>query len=182
MAESLLVRHGEAFVNKREFAAFGNEDSPLTERGVGQSTGLNQVFKDEYGIVPEEYTLPVLSYHYKRTQQTAELAGFTNIEVSELIAESDIPAELVRGKAVSKKHAEEKWAPDEVLERTARLIELIRSNEISHKIFFSHGLYRAALLLNLEKEYAIESREFPYEFREDYGYIPRTATITRIEI
>lgn len=137
MSEILLVRHAQSYANKRDFAAFGNVESPLTEKGIQQAEALKQTFSDEFGIVPEEYGHPVLASTFTRPQQTAMHAGFRNIDINPLINESDpdLDEVVMNGSDVIKKHANERWVPKGVQERAAIFLDQVRepSVNILHK-------------------------------------------------
>lgn len=121
MAEILLVRHAKSYANDRD-TAFGNVESPLNEKGIGQAIGLNQVFREEFDIVPEEYDRPILSSYFQRAKQTAELAGFKQIDNSELIAEADIPKDMLAVGRIVLKHAKGRWVPEEAATRSRQFI------------------------------------------------------------
>lgn len=173
MPEILLVRHAQSHANKRNFAAFGNVDSPLTDRGVEQSIGLWAVFRDEYGIDPLEYDQPVLASEYTRPQQTAEHAGFRYIHVNPLINESDVDRDIMSGVDVIAKHQAERWAPEESRQRARRFIELVRTGELGYQIYFSHGMFIASVLLELDQS----ERNSPYTFDNKRGFVPLQTAI-----
>lgn len=176
MAEILLVRHAQSLANKRDFTAFGNMESPLTDRGVEQAQGLNRVFREEFGIVPEEYDRDVAVSQFTRPQQTAKHAGFVNLVVLPLINESDVDREVASGVDVIKRHKRERWVPDETAERVSTFFDRVKSGEIDHEIFFSHGMFIAGFLL----ECNVRLVEVAAPFTNKRGYVPLQATITKV--
>ncbi|OGL29363.1 hypothetical protein A3D14_01180 [Candidatus Saccharibacteria bacterium RIFCSPHIGHO2_02_FULL_47_12] len=182
MAEILLVRHAKSYANQRDFTAFGNVDSPLVEKGVKQAQELAEVLKNQYGIIPSEYDLPVVSSEFVRPQQTAQIAGFKKVHIHPVINEAEFDRTVMGVPDPVAKHARERWAPDETRERAKRLIEIIRTGELNYTIFFTHGLFIAATLLELSEEAQANGHRLGHEFTEDRGFIPRLATITPVEI
>lgn len=182
MSEVLLVRHGVSNANVGDFTAFGNQDSPLTHRGIGQARGLALAFDAEYGIIPRDYELSVVASEFRRTQETAKYAGFSSIMVDSVVNEARTIEIGVSGQELIRRHASERWAPDETVERAQRFIDLVRSGELSQQIFFSHGVFIASTKLILAREAEQAGCESPFEFSETRGYIPSTATITAVNI
>lgn len=177
MTKILLVRHAESQANLRDFTAFGNIASPLTEKGIMQVKDMSAEFRSLYGIDPKNYESSVLSSTYARPFQTAEVAGFRNIERSPAINESDVDEEILQGINVIKKHRMERWVPKEVSDRAIEFIKLVRSGELGYEIYFTHGLFIAAVLLELEKE-----GDSTYVFDKERGFIPLQASITPVTI
>ncbi len=177
MTEVLLVRHAQARVNKGDLA-FGNKLSPLTEKGIGQAKELGLEFEEGYGIIPSEYDLPVLASDYTRPQQTAEVAGFRIIHTNSLIDESDVEQEIRAGIDVKAKHVTERWSPDEVRERAVRFIELVRSGDLTYQIYFTHGMFTAAVLLELDQPQG----KLAHLFDNKRGFIPLQAAITKVTL
>jgi broad specificity phosphatase PhoE len=178
MSERLLIRHAQAFANIRDFTAFGNEDSPLTDKGILQAHGINETLRTEFDIVPEEYDRPVLASSYKRPQQTAQVVGFKDIHVSPIINESDIDDASMNGRDVIEKHAQEVWAPDSVKARAGDFIDKVQSGELDYEIYFSHGMFIAAVLLECD----VRVIEIATDFDEKRGYVPLQAAITKVDI
>src|SRR5690349_14200260 len=87
MSEILLVRHGESEANLGNFTAFGNQDSPLTERGIQQAVALGTVFDTEYGVT-FDFDQSVVASEFRRTQETAKYAGFTSICIDPVVNEA----------------------------------------------------------------------------------------------
>lgn len=182
MAEVLLVRHAKSYANLRDFTAFGNRESPLNDEGIVQAIHLFDTFMSQHGIIPTDYEPDVLASDYTRPQETARHAGFRNIEINELVNESDFDRESIGGINIVLKHAKEKWVPEETVERAARLIELIRTGQLGHQIIFTHGLFIATVLTQLEAEPRENGATFAHEFSETRGFIPRLATIVPVTI
>ena len=173
-----MVRHAQSYANKRDFTAFGNQDSPLTERGIAQASALNAVFRGEFGIVPEEYQRPVAVSEYTRAQQTAKYAGFLAMDVVPLINESDVDRDIMSGTDVIKKHKHERWVPDETAERAHQLYERIQTGDFAYEIYFTHGMFKAGFLLECSRR----SIELPVLFTDDRGYVPLQATVTKVTL
>jgi broad specificity phosphatase PhoE len=176
VTEILLTRHAKSYANARD-VAFGNQESPINEKGIEQAKALNSVFKEEHGITPELYSRAVLSSKYVRPQETARLAGFNIVDTSPLINEVTVsPDMLARGKIIQK-HREERWVPSELQDRAENFIEHVRSGELDYQVFFTHGFFIAAVLDRLSAECEASCEAAPYVFDEERGYIPRLATI-----
>lgn len=182
MSEVLFVRHGQSVINLGDRVAFDNFSSPLTYRGIRDCVALQHTFRDEHGIEPPSYHEPVVTSQLVRTQQSAKFAGFRFVDVNELINESDIAHLGMTGPEVVKKHAEELWVPDETRERIVRLIDSIRTGRFPYKVIFGHGLFRAGVMLELQKEAQSDGKEFPYVFDKKRGFVRSTATIIPLEI
>ncbi len=75
MTDILLVRHAQSFANKRDFTAFGNVESPLTEQGIEQAQVLKETFRTEFGIDPDNYRNPVAVSELTRTQKRSILCA-----------------------------------------------------------------------------------------------------------
>ncbi|CAN5165263.1 hypothetical protein BH09PAT3_BH09PAT3_4020 [soil metagenome] len=178
MAEILLVRHAQSYANKQDFTAFGNVESPLTERGIEQAVALNGVFRAEFGIVPEEYDRPVVASAYTRPQQTAQHAGFQHIDINPLINESVIDSRLESGKDIVKRHSLERWVPESVRQRASDFVDQVHSGELNYEIYFSHGVFIAAVLLECD----VRLIEVAVPFTEDRGYVPLQAAVTKLDI
>ena len=176
MSEILLVRHAQSYANKRDFTSFGNVESPLTERGVGQAQALNEVFRVEFGIVPEEYEHPVLASSYTRPQQTAQHAGFKYIDTNPLINESDVDNDTMTGNDVIKKHCEERWVPVSVKERASSFLDQVIEGGLDYDIYFTHGMFIAAVLLECD----VRLIEVGAPFDEKRGYVPLQTAVTKI--
>lgn len=180
MSEILLVRHAQSYANKRDFAAFGNVDSPLTEKGIQQAEALKQTFDEEFGIAPEDYDRPVLASTFTRAQQTAMHAGFRNVDISPLINESDpdLDEVVMSGSDVIRKHAGERWVPDGVTQRASTFLDHVRDGELNYGIYFSHGMFIAGVLL----ECNVRLIEVAVPFDEKRGYVPLQTAIIKLEV
>lgn len=178
MREVFLVRHAQSYANKRDFAAFGNMDSPLTDKGRERAAALNGIFRERYGIIPEEYDKPVAVSEYARTQQTAEIAGFSRRDVVPLINESDVDREIMSGLDVINKHMKERWAPEEVRARTGQFIEQVQSGELDYDIFFTHGMFIASVALDCQ----VRVIDIDLPFDENRGFVPLQTGIVSLKI
>lgn len=176
MKEILLVRHAEAYANLRNFTAFGNLDSPLTETGQAQTAQLRETFQTEFDIDPESYVGAVATSEFTRAQQTAELTGFKNIDTLALINESDVDREIVQGKHVVRRHQAERWVPNETVVRVKNLFDRIQTGELEYDIYFTHGMFIAGCLLECDARGIQVGRAF----HEERGYVPDRASVTRI--
>ncbi len=180
--EILMARHAKSWANRRDITVFGNAESPLDLKGEGQAIGMNMVFEEQYGIIPELYEEPVLASTFVRPQQTAHMAGFKRIVADEILNESEIPPELLAGSRVVEKHANERWIPEELKDRAKKFVDLIREGELGYQIYFSHGFFIASVLEVVSDEYAEQGEQSPHHFDERRGYIPHLATITTINL
>lgn len=182
MKEVLLIRHGVSNANIGDFTAFGNQDSPLTTRGISQAKNLALSFEQQYGIIPRRYKLPVVASEFRRTQDTAKYVGFSDIVSDEIVNEARTIELGISGQDLIRRHVAEYWAPEETMERAYKFIDLIRTGSLEHKIFFSHGVFIASAKLILAKEAEQAGKPDPFVFSETRGYIPSTATITALSI
>lgn len=172
----LLVRHGEAFCNINDLA-FGNQNSPLTEHGVGQAqdVGTNLV---AMGIDPEAV---VATSTYTRTQQTASVAGFHHTVELPLIDESALDPIDFDWSDLNKpmdKHAQEHWIPLETIFRAAELVFHVQRGTYPYPVYFTHGLFIAGVLTVCE----IAGIETNYPWDVVRGYVPLRAQIVPLEI
>ncbi len=179
MAEHLLIRHAQAFANKGEFAAFGNKESPLTQKGWDQCATLRDELMTVHGVIPETYTDRVAASEYVRPQETAYRAGFTSLDILPILNEPDFSRGTMTGVEIVRKHREERWAPDEARRQARRLIDLLTSDTFPYPISFTHGMFTATVLLELEEGGHNMSN---YVFDEKRGYVPLQAAITRISL
>lgn len=180
MPELLLTRHAKSYANARDLA-FGNEESPLNEDGIAQAWSLNEIFKESHGISPEKYDAAVAASTYVRPQQTARCAGFKNIEITPLVNEVTIAADMLGKGEIIKKHRLEGWVPPELQDRAAEFIQQARAGQLDYQIYFTHGFFIAAVLDNLSSEHEARGEPSPYVFDERRGYIPKLATITPVQ-
>lgn len=176
MQQILLGRHGQAYVNKGDIAAFGNIESPLTERGIEQSVQMTRTFRGQYGIDPSLYDRPVLASEYVRPQQTAQHVGFVRIDTHPIINEADVESDVRNGVDVIAKHTTESWVPEEVTLRAQRFLQMVRDGELEYEIFFTHGMFIAAVLLELDPNRA------KYPFDPKRGFIPLQAAVVPISV
>jgi len=172
MKEVLLIRHGESEINKRrsgDGAAIGHTMSPLTPKGKQQSVELASHLRSRYGFADSDFKAQVAASEYLRPQQTAEHAGFKTVHIQPILNELDVPAELVAGRRAVEKHAAERWIPDDQ-GRAREFIERVGSDDLDYRVFFTHGLFIAAVRLAVESEVSVEA--YPEEFDPGRGYIP----------
>jgi broad specificity phosphatase PhoE len=180
MAEILLVRHAKSYANTQD-TAVGNVEAPLDHKGIKQVIGLRKDLRNRFQIDPESYEELVLSSFFRRALETAELAGFEQIDISELIAEAEVPKDMLgRGMLVAK-HAKELWVPDEVKPRSREFIDKVRSGDLPYHIYFTHGMFIASVLMDLLDE-SQNPETFSHHFSPERGFIPGQATITTVEV
>lgn len=179
MPELLLVRHSQAKANRGDFAAFGNKESPLTEKGRIQCVGLRTVLKEEYGIDPEMYTQKVAVSEYVRPQETAREVGFTAMDICPVLNEPDFSRGTMTGLEIVRKHRKERWAPDEARIQARDLLDMITSHRFPYFLAFTHGIFTASVLLELEEAGHDMSS---YNFDPKRGYVPLQAGVTRIQV
>jgi broad specificity phosphatase PhoE len=181
MSEILLIRHAQSYANTRDMA-FGNQESPLTPRGIQEAYQIRERLIADYGIVPGEYDVPVLASAYLRPQMTAQYAGFSDVEIDPILNEADLLEGSVDGRQLIEKHATERWAPEALRARARRFIELVRTNTLPHHIFFTHGVFKATVLLELEDDCIARGEQSPYLWDLKRGFVPRLATITPVTV
>lgn len=181
MTEILLTRHAKSYANARD-VAFGNEESPLNDKGAEQAKDLTNSFREHHGINPVIYGRAVVASEFVRPYQTAQLAGFTQIERSGLINEVVIDPELLAKGLILTKHRDERWIPPQLQDRATEFIDKVRLGELAYQIYFTHGFFIAAVLDNLSVEYEARGEPSPYAFDAIRGFIPKLATITPVSI
>lgn len=138
----LLVRHALSNANNRELygtPAFGNPNSGLMPEGINQAINLGAFIVSEYGINISEEN--VATSRFRRTQQTATIAGFRHIYFYSSLNEvkgnlSDIEVR----EAINLKNP-----PKETKLAARNLI----NNPSIEDIWFTHGLLIAALCQEL---------------------------------
>jgi broad specificity phosphatase PhoE len=181
MTSILLVRHAKSYANARN-PAFGNIDSPLDDKGVEQAKVLGVVFKTMFAIDPPSYSQAVLASEYLRPRQTAEIAGFQHIETNPIINEAVFSPAQLSGRKIVEQHRRERWIPEPLAERAGRFVSLVRKGELEHSIYFTHGLFIAAVVSQLSREFEDSGEVSPYTFDPERGYIPPLATITSVVV
>jgi broad specificity phosphatase PhoE len=176
--ELLLIRHAEAFANVGDFAAMGNYGSPLTEKGrLEQCPDLRTRIHNQFGFFPEEYESVVVGSEYRRPRETALYTGFRRIDVNPLLNEPDFSTGIMTGKEIVAKHQKERWAPEEARIQARRLIECILNDDFPYFIAFTHGMFTATVLLELETSGHDMSG---YTFDEKRGYVPLQTGVTKL--
>ncbi len=178
MAQILLARHAQSYANKRDFTAFGNMESPLTEKGIQQAEALGRLLRHEYGIDPELYDAPVLASEFVRPKQTAEVAGFKDIRIDGLINECKMREEMGSGIDVIKKHCEERWVPKDTRENAKIFLDRVSQGNLDYEVYFTHGMFIASVLLELDEQ----GLRHDYDPDEQRGYVPLQASVTQLNI
>jgi hypothetical protein len=178
MTEILLARHAQAYANQRDFAAFGNRESPLTDHGIEQTKAMNQAFRSDFDIIPEEYPRPVLASTFVRPQQTARLVGFNVIDISSKIDEARVDEEVMSGINPVEKHANERWVPDSLKEPVASFLDEVQGGSLRYEIYFTHGMFIAGVVLECEAR-GID-HGIPFDAKR--GYAPLQAAITKLVV
>lgn len=182
-AEILLGRHGKSRANAQNLA-FGNKNSPLTEKGIAQSWQLEHAFKEKYGISPAEYRKAVAVSEFLRAKSTAHCTGFMLLREEAIINEYELPPGQKTG--ILMRHRREGYVPPELSDRAAQFMEDVRSGNLPYKIFFTHGFFIAAVLDLISKEHEARGEVSPHVFNDKalggMGYIPDLATLTAVDL
>ena len=165
MTELYLVRHGET-----EWSKSGQHtsvtDLDLTEHGVEQAKGLRA------RLYPDDFQL-VLCSPRLRAQKTAKLAGFTEFEVEEDLAEwfygdfEGMTSAQIREKVPGWRiwfngcpGGEDAFA---VRRRLTRVVERVRDSGVDKAICFGHGHSSRVLALAWLDYPIIFGQSFPVE-------------------
>lgn len=177
MTDIVLIRHAESYANLGDFAAFGNQDSPLTDAGIAQCGTLAREIQRHLGIIPENYPWRVGVSEYRRAQQTAQITGFGGLHVLSLINESDPSVMDALDAKPIELHAANGWVPEETLVRAAAFVTQVQEGKLRHQLYFTHGLFIAGVLtvckmLDL----------FNYHFDPERGYVPFRAHYVKISV
>lgn len=141
MTELYLVRHGEtAWSKSGQHTSITDLD--LTEQGVEEAMSLKS------RLNPEDFGL-VLTSPRLRARRTAELAGFTDPEVDEDLAEwaygdyegmtSDQIREQVPGWRIWTHGLPGGETKTQVINRLTRVVQKVRDSGVDKAICFSHG-------------------------------------------
>lgn len=155
----LLIRHGLSEANNRHnlgTPAYGSSEASLMAQGKEQAAALGVYLVKKYGIgVLSE---PIATSSMRRTQETAQTAGFTNLTHYGILDE--VPFGLLPER--------ERPSLDHGIPITAlKKAEEILSNPPSENIWVTHGLVIAGLcrVMDIEDKY---ERTIPYfcEVRE----------------
>lgn len=146
-----VVRHGFTGVNRDQRDAFGAQGPPLDELGRKQAVELNKALI-QLGIDPN--TEPVAISELLRTKQTAELAGFTNMQVRPVLNEVQTGLEPETLKEMLQKRD----CPEAVLERARQLL----ANPPDERVWVAHGL----LIIGLHEVLGISRDPYIPEFCE----------------
>lgn len=161
-----LVRHGQT-----EWSLSGQHtsytDLDLTEEGVRQATALRS------RLDPAEFGL-VLASPRRRAQRTAELAGFTDFEVDQDLAEwnygeyegktsADIRANYHPGWRLWFNGVPGGETADQVRERLTRVVHRVRASGVDKAICFGHGHVSRVLALCWLDFPLIFGQAFPVE-------------------
>ena len=179
MPNILLVRHAQALANKGDFVAFDNISSPLTEKGLVQCGDLITRLISEFGVKPDEYDNPVVASEFVRPQQTAREVGFREVHILPLLNEPDFSHGPTTGVQIVRKHRRERWAPDGARRQARELIDLLTDDKLPYYIAFTHGMFIATVLLELE-EAGHDMND--YFFDQNRCYVPLQAAITKISM
>lgn len=130
----LLVRHGLAEANDRNSPAFGQADAPLMSLGIEQAMGSGANLVRYYGIdlQRDEAAASLM----RRSQQSAQVAGFTVVRNYAVLNEVDVPktpelrAILDRG---------------EIIPEARKAAEAVLADPPVEKVWFTHGYLFATL-------------------------------------
>lgn len=153
----IVIRHGLSEANNRDnrgTPAFGNPDAPLMEQGRIDAAHLNQILSLELGT--DVAQIPAAASMMRRTQETAETAGFTTINTYRILNEVDISLDdRIQIKATKK-------IPKTALPIILRAAETVLENPPAEPVWFSHGLLIAGMckVLGIYQEPVIQ-RPYP---------------------
>lgn len=165
MTELYLVRHGQT-----EWSRNGRHtsvtDLDLTDIGVEQAHSLRS------RLDPEEFGL-VLSSPRLRARRTAELAGFTNVEIDEDLAEwyyGDFEG-MTSNQIREVHHGWRIWfngcpggeSADQVRARLTRVMTRVRDSGVDKAICFAHGHALRVLALTWLDFPIVFGQSFPVE-------------------
>lgn len=165
MTELYLVRHGETEWSKNGRHT-SRTDLDLTDHGREQAAALRD------RLDPTSFGL-VLSSPRKRALQTAQLAGFTNVEIEPDLAEWDYgDYEGLTSAQIREQH--EGWRiwfngcaggedAFEVRQRLSRVVERVRASGVDKAICFGHGHASRVLALAWLDFPIIFGQSFPVE-------------------
>lgn len=178
----MLIRHAQSEANVRaagdgQTTAVGHSFSPLTPKGIKQSLQLAVTLENDYGIIPGEYDEPVAASEFLRPQQTAQHSGFKKVHIQPVLNEIDVPVEFIPNRGAIRKHAAERWIPDDG-GRVQEFLTRVRDRDMDYQIYFTHGLFIAGVRKALETEVGIAA--YPQEFDSERGYIPLQTGIVRL--
>jgi hypothetical protein len=153
-----IVRHGTSEGNRDNQASFGPEGGPLNEQGIREAKNLYRQFQ-ELGFDPQ--TEPVASSNMKRAYQTAQFAGFRNINRYATLNEvgRDVPRE-VRDAMIARNEV------PPIVNTTAQTLLKIPPKE---NIWFTHG----QLIAGIAHELGIPPTTL---------FIPEMGSITKLEL
>lgn len=141
MTELYLVRHGEtAWSKSGQHTSITDLD--LTEDGVREAESLREKLN------PSDFGL-VLSSPRLRARRTAELAGFTNVEVDENLAEwsygdyegitSNEIREKVPGWRIWTHPVPGGETRTQVIDRLTKVVQRVQESGVEKAICFGHG-------------------------------------------
>lgn len=134
----LVIRHGLSEANNREnigTLAFAGIDSPLMRQGQSQAEDLGYRLSVNYGIQQAE--VYVATSELRRTQETAEIAGFRQITPYAILNEVQHGFEL----PVLKEMIKNRILPP----AAATAAELVLVAPPEQAIWITHGLVIAGL-------------------------------------
>lgn len=150
--EIYVVRHGQTVVGrepKEIWDSYGPLGPPLNDESIQKSRKLQAQFRD-LGI--DVGTEPAAISQYLRTRQTAVAAGFKTIHENALLNEIN-----TENPARSQQLIKQGQVPEEA--RVAAEVLLLRP--LKERVWFTHGLVIAALLL-VTGQNSSEDLEPPY--------------------
>ena len=160
-----LVRHGQTEWSKSgQHTSFTDLD--LTEHGVKQATALRE------RLDPSEFGL-VLTSRRMRARKSAELAGFTDYEVTDDLQEWNYGDYEGKTSAQIREdhHGWRLWfngvpngeTADQVRERLTRVVHRVRASGVDKAICFGHGHASRVLALCWMDFPLIFGQAFPLE-------------------
>jgi phosphohistidine phosphatase SixA len=134
----LVVRHGLSEANNREnygTPAFGNPDAGLMPKGEDQARNLGDLLVRDFGV--DLTTEPVAVSELRRTQETAQYAGFQNLVIYKALNEE-------KGGLTDKEvldYLVNRRSPD----ATIRAVRALIDNPPVERIWFTHAFVIATL-------------------------------------
>jgi hypothetical protein len=136
----LAIRHALSSANIHGSASYGDPEARLVSKGIEQGETIGTTLVDSYGIDPS--LTPVAVSNSKRTDETAETAGFVDRIPYEVLGEvenwKDIPdlMDLIRAGQL----------PPQAIEKA----KLVLSQPPKEPIWITHSLVIAGLCTLLE--------------------------------
>ncbi len=130
----LVIRHAKTDANRLTRALFGKTGAPVNDEGKQQ---IEKLRLELLGLNINLDIEPVAVSELMRTNQTAELAGFSNITINPLLNEVN---------TADPKQTLELVAQGKLPEEAITAANALLANPPKQKIWVTHGLVMAGLL------------------------------------